>query len=159
MKGDEMKKIKALGAVGAVLWSSHAFAQTSSYASVLVSSLPEFNGTIPSGGISLYGSLDEGINYQSVGGKHLFQLQSGGEWTSKFGMFGREDLGGGLKAEFNLESGFNASNGNLQASNAIFNREAWVGLNSTVFGQVRRAIHLAPKFHAVKFSPRGAIFA
>jgi len=132
-----MRKIKALSAAGAVLWSSHAFAQTSSYASVLVSSLPEFNGTIPNGGISLYGSLDEGINYQSVGGKHLFQLQSGGEWTSKFGMFGREDLGGGLKAEFNLESGFNASNGNLQASNTIFNREAWVGLNSTVFGQVR----------------------
>ncbi|OXC73467.1 porin [Caballeronia sordidicola] len=132
-----MKYVKTLSAAGAVLLSSHSLAQSSSYASVLVASLPEFNGSIPNNGISLYGSLDEGMNYQSVGGKHLFQLESGGEWTSKFGMFGREDLGGGLKAEFNLESGFNASNGNLQASQTMFNREAWVGLNSTVFGQVR----------------------
>ncbi len=108
-----------------------------SFGSTVIATLPEFNGSIPTGGISLYGSVDVGINYQRVAGKTLLQTQSGGEWTSKFGMFGREDLGGGLKAEFNLESGFLANNGNLQASQTLFNREAWVGLASPTFGQVR----------------------
>lgn len=130
-----MKCFRTLSVAGAVLLSTTAWAD--SYITTAVASLPEFNGSLANGGVALYGSVDMGINYQRSGSKSLWQTQSGGEWTSKFGMFGREDLGGGLKAEFNLENGFNASNGALQSSQTLFNREAWVGLSSTVFGQVR----------------------
>lgn len=112
-------------------------AAQSSYLASTLSALPEFNGTMRRGGVAFYGSVDMGLNYQNVSGHTLWQTQSGGEWTSKFGFFGREDLGNGLWAEFNLESGFLANSGSLQTSQTLFNREAWVGLNSNTFGQVR----------------------
>lgn len=130
-----MKITKTLVLLGMVGCSSAASAQ--SYLASTLSTLPEFNGSVDSGGVSLYGSVDMGINYQRVSNRSLWQSQSGGEWTSKFGIFGREDLGGGLKAEFNLESGFLANNGNLQTTSQLFNREAWVGLSSNTWGQVR----------------------
>jgi predicted porin len=111
-------------------------AQAEPYAYTLMAAAPEFNRSFNSG-VALYGSVDAGINYQSVGGKSLWQTQSGGEWTSKFGMFGREDLGGGLRAEFNLESGFLANNGAMQDASSFFNRQSWVGLSSDTYGRVR----------------------
>jgi predicted porin len=111
-------------------------AQAEPYAYTLMAAAPEFNRSFNSG-VALYGSVDAGINYQSVGGKPLWQTQSGGEWTSKFGMFGREDLGGGLRAEFNLESGFLANNGAMQDASSFFNRQSWVGLSSDTYGRVR----------------------
>lgn len=52
-------------------------------------------------------------------------LESGGLSTSRWGLRGTEDLGGGLKAIFNLEQGFNADNGTADSG---FNRQSWVGL-------------------------------
>jgi len=72
-------------------------------------------------------------------------VDSGGFNTSRFGLKGSEDLGGGLKANFVLESGFDASTGAANnytnpftgaTSNAIFGRQSWVGLSSG-FGEVR----------------------
>ena len=54
--------------------------------------------------------------------------------TSRFGFKGSEDLGGGLKANFQLEQGFNMDTG--AASSAGFNRQAWVGLSGG-FGEVQ----------------------
>ncbi|CAE6689536.1 porin [Paraburkholderia nemoris] len=129
-----MKRCIAMSA--ALLTLGTHTAQAEPYQITLLSALPEFNGSLREG-VALYGSVDMGINYQSVGGKSLVQTQSGGEWTSKFGVFGREDLGGGLRAEFNLESGFLANNGAMQDSTSLFNRQAWVGLNSSTYGRVR----------------------
>ncbi|CAE6822954.1 porin [Paraburkholderia nemoris] len=129
-----MKRCIAMSA--ALLTLGTHTAQAEPYQITLLSALPEFNGSLREG-VALYGSVDMGINYQTVGGKSLVQTQSGGEWTSKFGVFGREDLGGGLRAEFNLESGFLANNGAMQDSTSLFNRQAWVGLNSSTYGRVR----------------------
>ncbi|MFM0097245.1 porin [Paraburkholderia nemoris] len=129
-----MKRCIAMSA--ALLTLGTHTAQAEPYQVTLLSALPEFNGSLREG-VALYGSVDMGINYQTVGGKSLVQTQSGGEWTSKFGVFGREDLGGGLRAEFNLESGFLANNGAMQDSTSLFNRQAWVGLNSSTYGRVR----------------------
>jgi len=107
-----------------------------SYLQSKLVSLPEFNPGFTDG-VSLYGSVDMGINYQTVGGKSLVQTQSGGEWTSKLGFFGREDLGGGWRAEFNLENGFTANNGAVQDPTSLFNRESWVGIASNTYGQLR----------------------
>ncbi len=80
--------------------------------------------------VTLYGVLDAGITYQSnVGGKDLWAMGSGIE-QSRFGLRGSEDLGGGLKAIFTLESGFNLGNGHFANNNGMFNRQAFVGLSS-----------------------------
>ena len=72
-------------------------------------------------------------------------VDSGGFNTSRFGLKGSEDLGGGLKANFVLEAGFDASTGAANnytnpftgtTSNAIFGRQSWVGLSGG-FGEVR----------------------
>ena len=61
--------------------------------------------------------------------------------TSRLGFRGAEDLGGGLKAEFQLESRLNPSTGSAGVTtstpNILFNREAWVGFTSATLGSIR----------------------
>ncbi|OLL27879.1 porin [Burkholderia sp. SRS-W-2-2016] len=87
--------------------------------------------------VTLYGLLDAGLTYTSnVGGNAKWAAGSGGINQSMFGLRGSEDLGGGLKAIFTLESGFNVNNGGLGNNGGIFNRQAFVGLSSAQFGTV-----------------------
>jgi len=80
--------------------------------------------------VTLYGVLDTGITYTSnVGGSKQFSMGAGVD-QSRFGLRGSEDLGGGLKAIFTLESGFNVGNGKFQNNNGMFNRQSFVGLSS-----------------------------
>ena len=129
-----MKKRLTWGAACLALGAGSACAVP--YQDVLLAAVPEFNGGLKEG-VALYGSVDMGINYQSVGGRSTWQTQSGGEWTSKFGFFGRENLGGGWRAEFNLESGFLANNGAQQDTQSFFNRQSWIGLMSDRYGRLR----------------------
>ena len=55
--------------------------------------------------------------------------------SSRWVLKGAEDLGGGLKAVFNLENGFNPNNGALTGG-LMFERRASVGLSSTTYGTV-----------------------
>ena len=62
--------------------------------------------------VTLFGVLDEGFDYTSnVGGNRVYELTSGYASGSRWGLRGVEDLGGGTKAVFQLESGINLSNG------------------------------------------------
>ncbi|KVL22275.1 porin [Burkholderia cepacia] len=91
--------------------------------------------------VTLYGVLDAGITYtsnvgtavnaagQSVNGKSRWAMGSGID-QSRFGLRGSEDLGGGLKAIFTLESGFGIGDGKLGNNGGMFNRQAFVGLSS-----------------------------
>ncbi len=85
--------------------------------------------------VTLYGVIDAGISYQSnVGnesgvGKDRWSMGNGID-QSRFGLRGSEDLGGGLKAIFTLERGFNLGNGRFQNNGGMFNRQAFVGLSS-----------------------------
>lgn len=67
-------------------------------------------------------------------------IDSGGFGSSRFGLLGGEDLGGGLKALFQLESGFDLSTGAGGTSSAgtssVFSRQSLVGLSGG-FGVVR----------------------
>jgi predicted porin len=56
--------------------------------------------------------------------------------ASRFGLLGAEDLGGGLKAIFTLESGFSMNTGSIGQGGSFFGRQAWVGLSSASAGQV-----------------------
>ncbi|HLX00875.1 MAG TPA: porin [Trinickia sp.] len=88
--------------------------------------------------VTLYGIVDAGIeyvNHASVDGG-MTRFVSGAKNTSRWGLRGVEDLGGGLKAIFQLENGFNVGDGRLDdGPDAIFGRRATVGLTSR-FGQL-----------------------
>jgi len=64
------------------------------------------------------------------------KVDGSGLATSRFGLKGSEDLGGGLKANFQLEQGFNIDSGTAQAAGSAFNRQSWVGLSGG-FGEVQ----------------------
>lgn len=87
--------------------------------------------------VTLYGIVDEGLSYTSnINHEHRFGLDSGVLQGSRFGLKGSEDLGGGLKAIFQLENGFNASTGALGQGGLMFGRQAYVGLSSANAGTV-----------------------
>jgi GBP family porin len=65
-----------------------------------------------------------------------FLENSGSLSTSRWGLRGNEDLGGGLSAVFDLENGFNAANGTFKNGGDLFGRQAWVGLSSSQYGTV-----------------------
>lgn len=89
--------------------------------------------------VTLYGLVD--LSIESVKGNDtLTRVASDRYNSSRLGFRGIEDLGGGLKAKFILESGLNAdigSAGSGSGSSArFFSRAAWVGLEGG-FGEIR----------------------
>ena len=89
--------------------------------------------------VTLYGVIDTGITYvhNAQGQSTLIALVSGGESGGRWGLKGSEDIGGGLRTVFQLENGFNSTNGHFSAgSNRMFGRQAFVGLSSTQWGTV-----------------------
>jgi predicted porin len=65
-----------------------------------------------------------------VVGNARWALGSGNIDENRFGLRGVEDLGGGLKAVFTLEQGFDLSNGHQLNTGKMFSRQAFVGLSS-----------------------------
>ncbi|WP_250517649.1 porin, partial [Caballeronia sp. INDeC2] len=94
--------------------------------------------------VTLYGIVDDSIVYQSSQtnlaktnpGRSNVKMASGIWAGSRFGLKGAEDLGGGNKAIFQLESGFDINSGQQQFTNAMFGRQAWVGLTNPGYGTV-----------------------
>ncbi|GAB5100658.1 porin [Caballeronia sp. LP006] len=87
--------------------------------------------------VTLYGLIDAGITYtNNQNGHSNFKETSGSVNGSRWGLRGAEDLGGGLKAIFTLENGFNIANGTLGQGGREFGRQAYVGLSSEQFGTV-----------------------
>ena len=85
--------------------------------------------------VTLYGVIDDGLTYVSnVGGKHVYKLDDSVSQGDRFGFKGAEDLGGGLKAVFNLEGGFNPNTGASRQGGLEFGRLAFVGLSSSQYG-------------------------
>jgi predicted porin len=85
--------------------------------------------------VTLYGAVDDAIAYTSnQNGKSNTYLKSGSLESSKFGFRGVEDLGGGTKTLFRLESGFNVNNGAMSDAGQIFSRQAYVGLQNNRYG-------------------------
>ena len=81
--------------------------------------------------VTLYGILDAGITYvNNTGGSHVVKFDDGVAYGNRFGLKGTEDLGGGLKAVFVLESGFHLGNGQLGFGGSEFGRQAYVGLQN-----------------------------
>lgn len=89
--------------------------------------------------VTLYGLLDAGVEYlDNVGasGDSLFRMNTlAHSFASRWGLRGTEDLGGGQKAVFTLESGFGIDSGVSQQGNRLFGRQAFVGLSGN-WGQL-----------------------
>lgn len=128
LKGSHMKKTLIVAAVAAS-FATAANAQSS---------------------VTLYGLIDAGFSYVNneaatnvaKGSAAAFRLSSGNLNGSRWGLRGTEDLGGGMKAIFTLESGFSMGDGSaLQKQNGgtngtEFGRQAFAGISTAQFGTV-----------------------
>jgi len=109
---------------------------------VAIAALAAVGAASAQSSVTLYGRIDASIGSvkTSVGGVTIadpgVQIRSGGHNGSRWGLRGSEDLGGGLKADFQLEQGFNIDDGAASVAANQFNRQAWVGL-SGAFGAVK----------------------
>lgn len=104
---------KTLLALAALAATSAAFAQSS---------------------VTLYGVVD--VSVERVKGDHqVNRVSSSNLATSRLGFKGTEDIGGGLKANFALESAVNADTG-AQGNARFFDRAAWAGLSGGA-GEIR----------------------
>ncbi|VVE17067.1 porin [Pandoraea terrae] len=88
--------------------------------------------------VTLYGVIDEGIDFtNNSGGNSLWHMRDGtydGQYGSRWGLKGKEDLGGGLSALFLLENGFSLENGQLRQGGLLFGRQGYVGLSHHSYG-------------------------
>ena len=118
-----MQKTNRLAlAVLALLGSTAAFAQSS---------------------VTLYGRVNTSVERQEVGNVKTTGLFNN---ASRFGFKGTEDLGGGLKAGFQLESGFSSDTG-ASDSRGFFARQSEVNLSGG-FGTVRLGNFIAESYYA-----------
>ncbi|MBP0635572.1 porin [Cupriavidus sp. AcVe19-6a] len=140
-------KIRTLAAAAALACSGGALAQST---------------------VTLYGVVDTNLEYVNHVGavpvasnqfnrgpaNDVYRMNSGGISGSRWGMRGTEDLGGGLKGLFVLESGFNLDTGTMQQSNRLFGRQAFVGLQKDGLGQISLGRQYTSMFEALaNFSP------
>jgi predicted porin len=83
--------------------------------------------------VTLYGVADVSVRYltnANANNDGKLYMTNGAITNSRFGMKGTEELGNGLKAIFQLESGIELENGQRSDPNRLFNRAAYVGLSS-----------------------------
>ena len=88
--------------------------------------------------VTLYGVIDAGLIYvhNANGNQKQVGTNSGTLSGDRWGLKGQEDLGGGLKAIFQLENGFDVNTGKLNQGGREFGRQAFVGLTSDKLGTV-----------------------
>ncbi|PRX19623.1 putative porin [Paraburkholderia sp. BL18I3N2] len=87
--------------------------------------------------VTLYGLVDEGFDFtNNSSGSKAYELQSGYVQGSRWGLKGVEDLGGQLKAVFQIENGFDVNTGRLGQGGLMFGRQAFVGLSSPTLGKL-----------------------
>lgn len=106
-----MKKIALVAALAAIT-AAPAFAQS----------------------VTLWGRINTSVESQKIGSQDRKVVVQNN--SSRLGFKGNEDLGGGLKASFNLEHGLNSDTGAASGGTTFWNRQANVEL-SGAFGAVR----------------------
>ena len=102
--------------------------------------------------IVLNGSLDmslESVNDDANGGNGSDLKLTNGIWAgSRFAIVGTEELGGGLKAIFNIEHRLAPDTGTVTSGATFWAGQAWVGLQGG-FGAVRMGRQYTPIFRAL----------
>jgi predicted porin len=97
--------------------------------------------------VTLYGIVDLGVRVdrtQNAG--TLMRIEDGIESGNRIGLKGSEDLGGGLKANFLLETGIQADTGGFTQGNLPWGRQTWVSMSGG-FGEVKMGRMYATEFN------------
>ncbi len=123
--------------------------------------LGAFAGSALAADVTLYGVIDQGLHYQNVkadGEKSVnkFDMASGQNSGSRFGLKGQEDLGF-AKVGFVLENGFTSDDGKLSQGNRLFGREAILYLNgdfgTVAFGRTGALTAGTGSYNLAKYAP------
>jgi len=93
--------------------------------------------------VTLFGGADLGYRNVSSGANKFSGMSQDGIYSSRFGVNGVEDLGGGLKANFHFEGGMNPDVGT--SGKFDFARKSTIGLAGG-FGEVRLGRDYTPLF-------------
>jgi len=109
--------------------------------------------------VTIYGVVDTGLVWENAGSGKSFRIDSGNQSGSRVGFKGTEDLGGGLKANFVLEAGFQNDTGAQATAGVLFNRQSYVSLAGD-FGEVKMGrIQTMVYSNAAVFDPFGDTLA
>lgn len=103
-----------------------------------IASLVALTGLVVTGAVhsqtaTLYGMVDSGVevvsNVGAAGGSLTRMPSTTGIMSSRLGVRGTEDLGGGLSAIYTLEMGFGSDTGASGQGGRLFGRQSTVGLS------------------------------
>lgn len=112
---------------------------------VALAALSATAGAFAQSSVTLYGILDASVGYvnkANAAGKSAVYMSDSALQSSYWGLRGSEDIGGGLKVNFNLQSDVRTDTG---AGNAdFFRREANVSLVSATYGELRLGRTMSP---------------
>jgi len=111
--------------------------------------------------VTVYGILDAGIVNERGGvAGSVTKLTSGVASASRLGFKGSEDLGGGLSANFVIESAVKVDTGETDAA-GVFSRQTYVGLKSAAAGALTLGRQYTPLYNTVTqvADPFGAGYA
>ncbi len=93
--------------------------------------------------VTLFGGADLGYRSVTTGANKFEGMSQDGIYSSRFGVMGTEDLGGGLKAGFHFEGGMAPDVGT--SGKFDFQRKSTIGLSGG-FGEVRLGRDYTPLF-------------
>jgi predicted porin len=117
--------------------------------SVLVSSLLPAAAMAQSA-VTVYGVADAGLVRESGSATGTVNaITSGVASGSRLGFKGKEDLGGGVKAYFVLENGFNIDTGSAAQGGLLFGRQAYLGVSSEL-GALTVGRQYSPYYRAMR---------
>ena len=111
--------------------------------------------------VTLYGALDNAVawfgNVKGTNGSgNTFRMQAGNLSPNLWGLKGNEDLGNGLHAIFQIESGYDLNTGTQGQGGRIFGRQAYVGLQSSNMGTVTLGRQYDPLIDLIQPLTNGA---
>lgn len=136
-----------------------------------VATLATSGAALAQSSVTIYGRLDASVGTQDKGAGSDSKMFSGGDvglTTPRLGFRGTEDLGGGLKANFQLEQRLDVTSGALTSA-TNFHGAATLGLAgnfgqiragrmTTVYDDVRGLSNSRNVFDSNGFTPTGAVF-
>jgi len=112
--------------------------QTAVAATLMCACVGAFAQTAATSSVTLYGTIDQYINYMSSSsGVKIKSVSDGAFLRSRFGLKGTEDIGGGSAIKFQLEGALSADTGASGTSGSLFDRQAWLGYAAADLGDFR----------------------
>ncbi len=125
-----------------------------------IAALAAVSGSVAAQNVTMYGVIDNAFQTQSKSGTtgtagSITSMQRGGLWAPVWGFTGSEDLGGGLKASFDLQGYVDTDTGVGNQFGGVFGRASWVALSSSA-GTLKLGKQLDPAVLAfASTDPRG----